>query len=82
MLINIKAILNASIKSASCKIDCIFVLTLGLCSSGSTYICTVVLLVWLPDSITTTIQSILQLANLILALKIVLMFISTECIDF
>jgi hypothetical protein len=45
VLINIKAILNATMKLASYKIYCIVVLILGLCSSGSIYICIVVLLV-------------------------------------
>jgi hypothetical protein len=48
MFIKIKTILNVSIKLASYKIECI-VLILWLCSSGSMYVCTVVLLVWLPD---------------------------------
>jgi hypothetical protein len=38
MLTNIKTILNACIKLASYKIDCIL-LILGLCSSGSINIC-------------------------------------------
>jgi hypothetical protein len=35
MLINIKTILNVSIRLASYKINCIVLLILGLCSSGS-----------------------------------------------